>query len=720
MALQDRYEILAPLGEGGMSRVYRARDKNLNREVAIKVPRPEILKDKDSAERFRREARAAASLTHPHIVRIYDYVDDPQEPYLVMELIEGEDLRHLLDRVGSLEVGAALNYARQVLGALAYAHDQGVIHRDLSARNVLLEGSSGAARVSDFGIARALGDHTLTPGDQMIGSVGYMSPEQARGDEVGPACDLYSAGCLLYEMVTGRLPFTGENPVQVALKHVEEEPVPPDRFRPDLPSSLVTAILKAMAKSPADRFANAREMEQALSHVPRSTEVEPTRMRSALRNSGEFPRPEEFRRPKPTEAPARSESSPPQPRPLPTAATVPIPAGSMPRRWVPAAVGLAALLLVGLAILIFRPGRVEVPNLAGLPQEEARTQLVRLGLTVKVEPSQGPGRPGTVTGQVPAPGSLLAQGERVVIHVVAVPDTVEVPDFRGLTLERARAELGRLHLTLRTVQKEDENVPAGVVMQQTPAPGTRVTLETPIELVVSKGVALASIPELVGLSAEEARAELRKLNMDLLITSYRFDATADEETVLEQSPSAGARAKPGGRVRVVLSKGSQGMNVPQLEGKTVEEARRIAEGMGLKLTVEGKGSEGDTITMQEPPAGDPVKGSEIMVRTAQTTVVPSVQGLGQQEAQARIQGAGLRIGRVSTVWSESGGFVMAQEPLPGIEVAPGTAVHLTVGDPNAQPPEPQATPTPPGGEDPPVPLLTPIPEGGTASPPAPP
>jgi len=711
MALQDRYEILGPLGEGGMSRVLRARDRNLNREVAIKIPRAEILKDQDTAERFRREARAAASLTHPNIVRIYDYVDDPQEPYLVMELIEGEDLRHLLDRVGSLEVGAALTYARQILGALAYAHDQGVIHRDLSARNVLLEGSSGAARVSDFGIARALGDHTLTPNDQMIGSVGYMSPEQARGDEVGPACDLYSAGCLLYEMVTGRLPFAGDNPVAVALKHVEEDPVPPDRIRPDLPSSLVTAILKAMAKSPADRFASAREMEQALAHVPRATDMEPTRMRSSLRNSGEFQRPEEFRRPKP------GEGSPPQPRPMPTTATVAMTAPARTRRWVPAAIGLGALILVSLVILLMRPGRVEVPNLAGLPQDEARTQIMRLGLTVKVESTQGPGRPGTVTGQVPGPGSLLAKGDQVVIHVVAVPDTVEVPDFRGLTLERAKAELSRLRLTLRTVQKEDENVPEGVVMEQAPAPGTRVTLETPIELVVSKRMAEVSIPELVGLSADEARNELRKLKMDLLITSYRFDATADEETVLEQSPSAGARAKPGGRVRVVLSRGNQGMNVPQLEGKTVEEARRIAEGMGLKLTVEGGGSNGDTITMQEPPAGDPVKGSEIMVRTAQTTVVPSVQGLGQQEAQARIQGAGLRVGRVSTVWSESGGFVMSQEPLPGIEVAPGTAVHLTVGDPNAQPPEPQATPTPPGAETP-VPLLTPA-EMPTVVPPPP-
>ncbi len=703
MALQDRYEILGPLGEGGMSRVFRARDRNLNREVAIKIPRAEILTDQDSAERFRREARSAASLTHPSIVRIYDYVDDPQEPYLVMELIEGEDLRHLLDRVGSLEVGTALSYARQILGALAYAHDQGVIHRDLSARNVLLEGSSGAARVSDFGIARALGDQTLTPNDQMIGSVGYMSPEQARGDEISAATDLYSAGCLLYEMVTGRLPFAGDNPVQVALKHVEEDPVSPERFRPDLPSSLITAILKAMAKNPADRFANAREMEQALSHVPRTSEVEPTRMRASLRNSGEFQRPEEFRRPKP------SESSPPQPRPA-GQPTVVIPPPGQPKRWLPAAVALAVLALIGMAMLVVRPGRVEVPNLAGLPQEEARTQIVRLGLTVKVQSTQGPGRPGTVAGQVPGPGTLLAAGEEVVIHVVAVPDTVEVPDLKGLTLERAKAELNRLHLTLRTVQREDESVPAGVVMEQTPAAGARVTLETPVELVISKGMALASVPELVGMSAEEARAELRKLNMDLLITTYRFDATADEETVLEQSPSAGARAKAGGKVRVVLSRGSQGMNVPQLEGKTVQEARRIAEGMGLKLSVEGGGAPGDSITMQEPPAGDPVKGSEIVVRTAQTTVVPSVQGLGQQEAQSRIQAAGLRVGTITPVYSESGGFVMSQDPLPGIEVAPGSFVQMTVGDPNAQPPEPQATPTPPGAETP-IPLLTPVPEG---------
>ncbi|MBI3924076.1 MAG: PASTA domain-containing protein [Armatimonadetes bacterium] len=682
----ERYEVLEVLGEGGMSRVYRAQDTRLGREVAIKVPVRPVVEDPEALERFRREARAAAPLTHPNIVTIYDFVDDAEPPYLVLESIRGEDLRKYLDRLGPLDLDQAVAYGQQILSALGHAHEHGIIHRDLSARNVLLEGHSGVARVTDFGIARALGDRTLTPDGQMVGSVGYLSPEQAQGEPVDARSDLYSFGCLLYQMVTGRLPFTADNPVKMALQHVREQPEPPSRIRPDLPEALEAVILRCLQKNPEQRYSSAREVSHALG-TSLAAPVEKTRVRAVI--------------PPPATPVERPPLAAPPPRPAPTP-------------WPRVVVGLALVGLLAFLLAFFMTPRepVEVPKLVGLTMEQATVALERVGLKFQIQSQQtsSTAAPNTVLSQVPAGGTRVARGSTVSVVLSQGPLTVQLPDLRGLTVSRAQDELRNLRLTGKIREEPDDEVPVGVVKAQDPQPGARVTLDTTIELVVSQGAGQALLPQLIGLKLEEARRRLEELGMVLVVAEYRHDASVDEDIVLEQNPSAGTQARKGRRVRVVVSKGLAGMSVPELEGKSVAEVRKIVEGLGLELRVEGGGKADDPVVMQEPPAGDPVKeGMVVTVRTTPSAIVPVVQGLGEPEARTRIRAAGLTVGDVIPVYVEgSTGEVVGQEPLPGIEVAPGTQVILYVGDPNAPTPsgaEPTVTPVLPDTDETPAPWV---------------
>lgn len=683
----ERYELRESLGQGGMARVFKALDRNLDRQVAVKVLDERILSDPASLDRFRREARSAAGLAHPNIVRIYDFLDHPESPTLVMELIEGEDLGDYVGRVGPLDLSEALRLGEQILEALAHAHDHGLVHRDLSPRNILLEAHGGRVKVADFGIARALGDKTLTDTGQMVGSVATMSPEQAQGEDVDARSDIYSVGCLLYLMTTGRLPFQGDNPVQVALKHVGEVPTSPGRLNPELPDAIVSLILTAMSKDPDNRYADARAMLAALQaarRAPAPPELEPTRVRPAV---------------------GRTAPPPPPPASLP-----PLEQRRASFPW--AVVAFLALLGVALAAgaYYFMGQQVQVPSLVGLDLEAARERLasVKLRLRVERQVATSEFEPNVVVSQSPVEGTTLRIGSEVRVEISQGPPTVELPDFRNLTVSRARDELGNLRLKVKVTEKPSESVPVGVVVDQDPAAGSKVTLDTTVELIVSSGAAGVIVPQLVGMKLDEARRVTDRLELELVVSEYRLDAGAEEDVVLEQNPSAGAKALKGRRILVVVSRGRTGLNVPQLEGKTVAEARTILKDMGLELKVEGEASASDPIVFQEPPPGDPVVDLVVTVRTSPSTVVPVVQGLTLEEARARIQEAGLGVGRVTTEYYEIDGEVLGQDPLPGIEVPPGSLVDLMVGDPEAaQPalPIPSATPVPPEGQFTPAPWI---------------
>lgn len=662
--LGGRYEVLGLLGEGGMSQVYRGRDLKLGREVAIKIPRPEIARDQDARLRFVREGKSAAKLNHPNIVQVYDSSDEPDEPFLIMELVPGEDLRQRLQR-GPLPPPQAVAMMVQVLSALECAHSKGVVHRDLSARNVLLD-AHGSARVSDFGVAQALGDHTLTRTGEMLGSVSYMSPEQAQGKDSGPPTDLYAAGVLLFEMLTGRLPFTGDTPVQVALKHIQESPPSASQINPAVPPGLDQVILRALAKRPEDRFNSASEMARALQEgsapVPGPI-LEHTRGRqSAVRP------PVEPRAPAPQRTP-----------------------------YIVGALALLAVVSVLIGMLLMPPPSVAVPDLVGLDLKAARQKAEALGLRLEVSERRpdAAADKDIVLEQDPTPGELRKQGDFVRVVVSQAPERIVVPDVAGKTEPQAVEVLETLGFRVLLERKESASVPGGRVIRQDPPAGEERTRGSQVKVFISTGTVKTAVPNLVGMGREEAELLLKSLEMTLVVGGTRQDASAPEGTVLEQLPSPGTLAVKGRKVSIILSAGSLGMTAPDLEGKSLKEAEEMARRSGLKLVVEGPSSPQDSVVFQDPLPGDPLKGSTVTVKTNPSVVVPNLSGLIEDDACNQLEEIGLKLGETRRINSAAPeGEVVGQEPDSGMEVSPGTQVHLYVSDPSAPLPTPDPVLTP--------------------------
>lgn len=412
-----KYHLLEVLGKGGMAEVYRAQELFSERQVAIKLPRGDYLRgDPEGLERLGREARAIQKLDHPNIVRLLDWGQGEQGDYLVMELVEGESLRQRLDRGGPLPCDEAVGLVAQVLEALSAAHRAGLVHRDISAGNVLVD-AAGRVKVTDFGIARATDERTLTQTGAMIGSVHYMSPEQARGEAVGPASDLYSVGILLFELVTGRKPFESDNPVKLALKHVREEPPSPARWRPDLPKNVENAVLRALEKEPEQRFASAEAMRQALLE---EEVLERTLLRPAVKA-----------------VPFPAAQAPPQPLERPSA--------KPSWRWVAVAV---ALLLAGLFVVLLEPS-------------EPGTLPVVVQPPVVRSPAAPAPTPATPSAS-PAPVQPPPPPEP------AEPAAVEVPDLRMVPVETAGLRLrdAGFRGRLQVVGVPTSEQPPGIVLRQ--------------------------------------------------------------------------------------------------------------------------------------------------------------------------------------------------------------------------------------------------------------
>jgi eukaryotic-like serine/threonine-protein kinase len=420
LVLGDRYTLVELLGNGGMAEVYLARDNSLGREVALKVLREQYTDDEEFVERFRREAMSAAALNHPGIVQVYDRGRSEDGTfYMVMEYVPGGTLKERIKDEGNLAPREAAEIASQVADALAVAHDRGVIHRDVKPQNVLLT-ASGKAKVSDFGIARAASSKTMTQANSVLGTLAYMSPEQVRGDRVGPASDLYSLGVVLYEMLAGELPYRGDDPIATAMKHLDEPPRNPRETNPAVPEELGDLVVKLLAKDPEDRYSSAASLSEDLRRICAGLAVGPgagTTSRMS-RDTGKT-------RPVPAAVPRR--------RPEP-------PAGR--RRTL--AISLVALLLGvallgGLAWALGRDTpnqkapdkvvaeRVEVPSVVGLPQEEAQKRLAGEGLELgsRDEASSAAVAEGAVIEQVPAPGTRVNQGRVVNVVVSTGPPPQE-------------------------------------------------------------------------------------------------------------------------------------------------------------------------------------------------------------------------------------------------------------------------------------------------------
>jgi serine/threonine-protein kinase len=521
VVIARRYEILDRIADGGMSTVYRARRRPDGIVVALKVLREPYASDQEFVERFTREAKAAEALAHPNIVRVYESGRDGGTYFIAMEYVDGPDLRGHLRRLGRLDPADAERIALAVCEALDYAHGAGIVHRDVKPQNILIA-PDGTVKVADFGIARALAAVTITQPGTVLGTVQYLSPEQARGGVVGRASDLYALGVVLYEMLTGRLPFEGDTPIAIALKHLHDPPPRPRRLRADVPLRLEGIVLKAMAKRPEDRYGSAREMASDLAG------------RSQIWK----------------ESVAGDEGAT-RPFVLPGAAP-------LPRRSRITAVGLASAMLAAVAVGVWvgwqaltgylNVPEVEMPALVGrtLPQAELLARQAGLVLDVAERAYDATVPPDVVISQDQPEGKHLKQGRRVSVVVSLGAQMVVVPEVVRRTVQEAQLALESAGLRVGGLQDgHDEVVRPGVVLRQDPLAGTSVPVDTPVTLVISRGPLTVEMPALVGKPLAEARRLLDERG--LVIAHVRTVGSVDVQPglVLDQTPAPATRVRPG-------------------------------------------------------------------------------------------------------------------------------------------------------------------------------
>src|SRR4051794_4441344 len=502
--LGERYEIGEVLGRGGMAEVHRGRDLRLGREVAVKVLRSDLARDPSFQVRFRREAQAAASLNHPAIVAVYDTGEDRTAsgatPYIVMEYVEGETLRDVLRREGHLSPERAMSLSADICGALDFSHRNGIVHRDVKPGNVMIT-PQGTVKVMDFGIARAVSDSaaTMTSTAAVIGTAQYLSPEQARGESVDARSDVYSMGCLLYELVTGAPPFSGDSPVAVAYQHVREDPRLPSSINPEVPPELDAILLKAMSKNPANRYQSAAEMRNDLLRALAGQRVEATPvMGDAEKTTILAATPggygDEDRWDDEDEQARRR------------------------RRKIIAIVAVLAVLLLGgaIAAAIALSGddkppattQVAVPTVAGQTLDAARAAIEGAGLKVGEVTTQASTTvaEGNVIESNPSAGAKVDEGSEVKLAVSGGPDTIAVPNVVGLTEDKARSTLEQAGFTSVNSRQTDSLEDEGNVVAVDPAEGAQAAPNAPITLQVSTGT--IKVPDVTGKTEAEARTIL--------------------------------------------------------------------------------------------------------------------------------------------------------------------------------------------------------------------
>jgi serine/threonine-protein kinase len=562
--VDGRYRIIRRLGSGGMAEVWCAEDTQLDRKVALKILEPRFAQDHEFVERFRREASAAAGLQHPNVVNVFDRGEYDGTYYIAMEYVEGASLRDLIS--AGMSVDAAVAVTRQILAAARFAHSHGVIHRDLKPGNVLVD-RQGRATVTDFGIAKA-GPSEITQTGSVMGTARYLSPEQAQGLEVTAASDLYSVGVILYEALTGRVPFEADSAVAVALKQVSEVPRRPSELNPAVPKALDAVVLKALAKDPANRFRSADEFDAALAAAQANPAVAPV-------DTAVFA-------PAPVAVPEGTEV-----RGAPAAPPEPPPEDASRRRrgWRWAIVGLLLAALVGLAAwaLFFAPEQVAVPSVIGEDVDGATATLQDAGFEVDVNEFPNPEPPGTVVEQDPRPGDEAEEGSTVVLSVSGGPGTAEVPRVEGLPERKAVKKLDRAGFRVESKERFSSDVPAGRAIGTEPEEGTKLERDSVVTLLVSKGVNIVEVPDVLGESQDIAESTLRRAGLLPNVETESSDAL--EGTVIAQDPGAGSTLERGSEVTIVVSTGTASVTVPSVLGQSQQAARATLRAQALKVTV---------------------------------------------------------------------------------------------------------------------------------------
>jgi beta-lactam-binding protein with PASTA domain/predicted Ser/Thr protein kinase len=619
-----RYRIVRKLGTGGMADVYLAEDQELGRRVAIKILNDRHAADDQFVERFRREAKNAAGLSHPNIVSVYDRGTAEGTYYIAMEYLDGRSLKELIVSRGPAPVKTAVEYARQILAAVGFAHRHGIVHRDIKPHNVLVAGDEGRLKVTDFGIARS-GASQMTEVGSIIGTAQYLSPEQARGAPVDQTSDLYSVGVVLYELLTGQVPFTGDTPLEIAMKHLSEVPKPPSELRPEVPHDLDLVVLRALAKDPADRYQTAEEMDADLQRVLTGMPVGAETAEAAtavLSGAGIV-----------AAAPTSVITRPTAPiRPAPPGGTPP--AGyygyeGPPRRRRPIWPWILAVLLL---------------CAAGAAAWFAYT---------KIQDQLNSNKPVAVPNVVPLEESLAVQ------------------KIRGADL------------VPQVIRENSETTKKGLVISQTPDPGTHVTKNTTVTIHVSKGPPQVQVPDVTGKSQADAVAALTAAG--LKADPHTVHSSQPPDTVTAQDPQGGTKVIKGSRVRINISTGPKPVSVPYVVGLSFDQASAQLQSAGFAVARKNVESNQpkDTV-VAEQPTGSAAPGATITLSVSKgpkQSTVPDVTNQDQDSATSTLEAAGFKVSVVKQDVQDPGldGIVLSQAPTGGTKAPQGSTVTITVG-----------------------------------------
>jgi len=576
--VDERYRVLDRIGSGGMADVYCAEDLQLGRRVALKLLYRRFAEDEEFVERFRREASSAAGLQHPNVVAVYDRGEFDDTYYIAMEFLEGRSLKQVVRQDGALEPDRAIDLVIQILKAARFAHRRGIVHRDIKPHNVIVD-DEGRAKVTDFGIARA-GASDMTETGSIMGTAQYLSPEQAQGHPVDARSDLYSVGVVLYELLTGRVPFDAESAVTIALKQVSEEPVPPSEYNSAVSDQLEDVVVRALQKDPAYRFADAEEFIAALEQargIPAGT-GEYTRIAP---HTGTYPG-------------------------LPRAADELERADRRNLRWLLWLLALLALAAIGVgAYLLLTPKKVDVPDVVGRRSDTAAQILQNRGFEPMIENVRSDSVPeDRVATQRPQPRQEAKQGSTVTIIVSSGPGDATIPFVRGSPRAQAERRLKAAGFRVDVRREFNEDVAQNRVIETSPSERSRLERGSTVTLVISRGPRMVEVPDVVGKDRDDAERLLEARGLQVSFTD-REDADKEPGTVLQMSPAAGTKAERDATVTLTVAKEPKQVEVPDVLGEEADEAARRVEAEGFRVRRREQTldtPDGDGVVLDQSPA----------------------------------------------------------------------------------------------------------------------
>ncbi|NEU03290.1 MULTISPECIES: Stk1 family PASTA domain-containing Ser/Thr kinase [Clostridium] len=648
--LGSRYELIEKIGEGGMAIVYKAKCRLLNRYVAVKILKEQYTSNIEFMDKFRKEAAATASFSHNNIVNIFDVGVEGKYNYIVMELVEGKTLKQVICENGSLPCDQVVEFGIQIAQALECAHRNGVIHRDIKPHNILVK-EDGVVKVTDFGIAKASNSDTITHTTKVIGSAHYFSPEQAKGKVVDFRTDIYSLGIVLYEMATGKLPFDGDSPVSIALKHIQEPVVPPTAIKYDIPLNISNLILKAIEKEPIKRYQSATEILHDLRQIRSNISYnipqnngdteEFTRIMSPInidedkssktsyedsnnynlygKNDDEEDYDDEDYDDEEYDDDEEDEVKPRKKR-----------SKNKKMKLILVSIGIFIVLIGAFAItLSMKPStdagsskkEVKIPQIVGKSEENAKTIIEELGLVFKVDGEEKSDKPkGEVLKCIPNEGTTVKKKSEVKVIVSSGPEEVTVPDLGNLTLQEAQNQIANMGFKVgKVIEENNETYSEGTVIRQDPQPGTAAKKGDTIDVVVSKGSAVkySQTPDLINMTVDEASNVLSAANLKLGATTEvsTTDKSRDGK-IFYQSVSSGSKVNEQTAVDVKYYKYKEPepekVSVPYFVGMTLGDAKNLANSLGLNVS--GSGEDSDIIESQSIQAETKVnKGENISV-----------------------------------------------------------------------------------------------------------